>query len=468
MDTSTSSPSWDSLPLEIRLLILQYVVPEYGNLPTFAKAVRGSNAIRLNYIKRLRLHVRLAEYTDRIYDKPESATKIAENNRTFTCAISTLLNALSSWGGIRGGLTLEIDAHSPSDQIYHWKLFELLDDYPFRFEEDLDRSPGFLEYYRQKWAEARTNVIVRRDITVHHGMAQRLRGTPLELHSIRNLPDVPIVKGLFLRKRFYRGIALKSLARLCRESFVALESCRLERHIGRTKKAEKAFLKGLQTDLIPAFPASVERFSFAQSILWDSYNAKETNTIRGVMESPSLFLATSCHRFIGFSPPHDTNVLKFLGQLALDGTREGSRLQYLCLRTGMIYPTANQHWATDLLALAGRAALFLPRLRILEIWNSGIGYGYLFRYIQDDFQATITWRCAGTGFVLVPVVIEAWTRVASTRPLTVETVPFTAADGDGSVFEESAIIRYLALKGLVFDPIAEARIAARKLARRGE
>ena len=181
------------------------------------------------------------------------------NNRAFTDAIVVLLNALSSWEGIHGGLTLEINAHSPSDQKYHWREFEVHDDYPLRFEEDLERYAGFSNYYRQKIAERRKSGIIRRDIAVQHGMAQRLRGTPLELQSwlvdkrqscgdtTTNLPNVPIVKGIILREEFFRGIAFTSLAKLFRESFVALESFYLERWIGRTKEAESAFFNGTKT-----------------------------------------------------------------------------------------------------------------------------------------------------------------------------------------------------------------------------
>lgn len=112
MSSSTTQPFWNSMPPEIRLLILrcislnlksketvrasslatvsrewQYffegetfrrIALASPDLPAFSKAVRGKNAIRLSYIRNLYLRVRLAEYTKRIYDKPESATNIKE------------------------------------------------------------------------------------------------------------------------------------------------------------------------------------------------------------------------------------------------------------------------------------------------------------------------------------------------------------------------------------------------------
>ncbi|RSL43744.1 hypothetical protein CEP53_011555 [Fusarium sp. AF-6] len=188
----------------------------------------------------------LAEYTKRIYNKLESVTNIKENNRTFTSDMAVLLNSLSSWEGTRGGLTLEINANSPSDQIFHRSEGEVHDDYPIRFEEDLEDWPYYLEYLRGKKAARVTSIAV--PLRERRAVARRLRGTPLELlpkrrkggtaGSANNLPSVPIVKGLVLRRSFFRGIAPESIATLLRENFVALESFYLHRWIGQTVKNE--------------------------------------------------------------------------------------------------------------------------------------------------------------------------------------------------------------------------------------
>lgn len=167
-----------------------------------------------------------------------------------------LLNALSSWNGTRGGLILEITAYSPSDEIFHPLQLDIRNDYPFQFEEDLEKYPSYLEYYKKKRADILSSGVIRRPAVVRRGMAQRLRGTPLEFqpwlvereaassNTTRSLANVPIVKGLILRRSLLRGITGKALAKLFRESFVALESFRLERWEGRTKEDDEAFLTG--------------------------------------------------------------------------------------------------------------------------------------------------------------------------------------------------------------------------------
>ncbi|KAF4964064.1 hypothetical protein FZEAL_10891 [Fusarium zealandicum] len=509
MDAFAARSSWASLSPEIHMLILQCIIPKYGSietrtdrgfgkasslatvsrewqsffeketfrrmalvssdLPAFAKAVRGKNAIRLNYINRLWLHIELAEYTRRIYSKPESATNIAQNNRTFTYAMAALLNALSSWDGIRGGLRLEINAHSPSDQKYHPLEFAIHDDYPFKFEEDLERYPSFSEYRRQGRLDCRVAGITRHHIVAKHGMMRRLRGTPLELqpwlfqrhqgcgNSIRNLPQVPIVKGLLLRQEFFRGIAPTSLARLLRDSFVALESFRYERWMARRKTDEHAFFNDLHTHLIPALPASVEGFFLSQQQRWD---IKGPWPKQKLINQISWFLGTICHRFVEFCPPIEFAAKLFLRQIVLGGTREGSKLKHLSLRADQIQASSPQSAVTYFLSLAARAAKHLPRLRVLELWNCGHGFGYIFRYTQDDSRATITWRPLGTDFALEPKVLKTWAKVASDRVFSVERIPFTEADVGDPNFMHASIIPHLALRRLAFDPITEARIVS--------
>ncbi|KAJ3544743.1 hypothetical protein NM208_g2894 [Fusarium decemcellulare] len=486
MDSSTARPFWDSLPPEIRLRVLRCVVLGHrrietpaalgfgkasslatvsrewqcffeketfrrmaltsSDLTTFSRVVRGKNAIRLNYINHLWLNVKLTKYTQRIYDRPESATNIGQNNRIFSYAIATLLNALSSWEGIHGGLTLEIHAHSPSDHKYHpWEL-ELHGDYPLRFEEDLVNSTSLSKYRRKKLEETRIGT-GRPSVSVEQGMAQRLHGTPLKIqpwplkkrklckNPVQKLPSAPIVKGLVLRQAFFRGIALTSLAALFRESFVALESFRLQRWVGITEQVETTFLEGHEVGFLRLL-------------------ANED-----ILESESLLMATSCHRFDEFCPPRQFGCDEFLSQIIRDGRNEASRLQHLILRVNCISSSEEQYWVTDILARAGRAAKKLPRLRILELWNSGIGFGYLFRYTQDDTRATITWRFAGREFLLEPKVLETWARVASGRTLVVERSPFTAEDAGESGFNNMTVVPHLALRRLAFDPISEAQVA---------
>lgn len=208
---------------------------------------------------------------------------------------------------------------------------------------------------------------------------------------------------------------------------------------------------------MPALPPSVRRFSFDHNKRWDSC---EYGAAPEKLGGLTRLMATSCHRFIELSPPLTFESYEFLWQIAHGEKNKESKLQHLTLRTQYFRPRVTQKLVTDLLVIAAQAARKLPRIRILEMWNSGHGFGFLFRYTQDSFRATITWRFLGRQFVLMPRAVRAWTRVASTRPLAIERIPFTEADGNGTSFNHLSIQNHLALRRLAFDPITEAQIAA--------
>lgn len=176
--------------------------------------------------------------------------------------------------------------------------------------------------------------------------------------------------------------------------------------------------------------------------------------------SVSRLMATSCHRFAEFCPLRYILSDTFLDQLVLDGAIEGSKLKLLSLRSGKFHPSTTQDSRTRFLAMAASAARTLSRLRIMEMWNTGPGYAYIFRYAKDNGRAMITWRRAGQDFSLTPVVLNAWAGVDSSGLLLVKRIQFAEADGEELWFNGKPIYRYLALRRITLDPITVAQLVA--------
>lgn len=208
---------------------------------------------------------------------------------------------------------------------------------------------------------------------------------------------------------------------------------------------------------MPTLPPSVKRFSLEQCWRWDSC---KSSSVPKIFKGLTRLMATSCHRFTELSPPLMFDCFKFLWQVAQGERNTESKLEHLALRSSHLHPRGRQDIITCVLVVAARAARKMPQIRILEIWNSGYGFGFLFRYTQDSHRAKITWRFVEYQFVLMPKVVKAWARVASKRPLTIERIPFTEADGNGTSFNHTPIHRHLALRRLAFDPITEAQMTA--------
>ncbi|KAF4459063.1 hypothetical protein FALBO_14187 [Fusarium albosuccineum] len=151
----------------------------------------------------------------------------------------------------------------------------------YYLKEDLGRSPSLLESLRETFTELRATQNTHWPTFTNEAI-HRVYGTPLELRpwSLRDkrgrlnppptLPEVPIVKSLCIRPHFLRGITLPSLARLFRESLVALVSFRFEIYTALIFDQEIAFFDDFRHYLIPAFPRTLENFFFNECTRWRS------------------------------------------------------------------------------------------------------------------------------------------------------------------------------------------------------
>lgn len=210
---------------------------------------------------------------------------------------------------------------------------------------------------------------------------------------------------------------------------------------------------------MPSLPLGVQSFSLMQMGILANHHHRPVHDILGPL---SQLMATSCHRFANFCPPLELSARAFLRQLIPEAKRRRSKLECLSLRANSLRPFTSQQFVTSLLTSAGRAASKLPRRRIIELWNSGEGYGYLFRYAQEDCRATITWRSTGQDIGLASQVIQVWSKVAGARTLIVERSLFTEDEVGSGGFKHQTILRHLALRRLVLDPISEAQLMVMK------
>ncbi|KAF4971873.1 hypothetical protein FZEAL_9730 [Fusarium zealandicum] len=438
---SASAPwSWSSLPPEIQLLILELVVSSSQKkrykkgpgiaifagvsrgwqcfierntfrrlvitnktLDAFAKAVKGKNAIRLGYIRHLWLRIKLSEYTCHSCRKPENGDDIAR--------------ALEAQG-----------EHSITSNT------------PLIYEE-----------------------------------IQRFCGTPLELRAwpLKNargcwnplpiLAKAPVVKGFIIRRRCIRGIEVTTLAQLFRQGLVEVEWFRWEKRVAMVGEDEAAFFANLETDLIPALPHSLKRLYLSD---WFPFHMKMNQYSKELRKSLAQAMATLCHRFTELCPPEHVSTLCFLQQLSLASSETQlspdskpfmwANLELLSLRARSIRPDSDQRLIDVIIYHAGKAATCMPRLRIMEIWNVGPGYSYLFQYRLEHHQATITWRTAGGEFHLLEKATKPWAQVASERtglPLSVVVDPFPETPQEILQSLGKCILRHLALLRLVMDPV---------------
>lgn len=143
-----------------------------------------------------------------------------------------------------------------------------------------------------------------------------------------------------------------------------------------------------------------------------------------------------------------------------------NHLQSLALTSRLLTRTAaNQGEISDLLQDAGEAALCMPRLHTMALWNGGKEEACAFIYCKGCHNPSITWR--GTwDLKLEPRVIQAWEMVASkytSGELRVEKQPLYC----GVVNSHGDTIHHLDLPPGVIDPVSLWQIRREGLMDRG-
>jgi hypothetical protein len=85
-------------------------------------------------------------------------------------------------------------------------------------------------------------------------------------------------------------------------------------------------------------------------------------------------------------------------------------LRSLTLTSQYLDSRRNTDEINEMLQAAGGAALAMPMLQTLEIWNGGVGHAAIFEYHGERGEAAISWTSTW-DLVFNPHVIDAWQKV---------------------------------------------------------
>lgn len=129
-------------------------------------------------------------------------------------------------------------------------------------------------------------------------------------------------------------------------------------------------------------------------------------------------------------------------------------LTSLALTSQLLTPDESPDEAVRMLQAAADAAMKMPSLETMEIWNGGRGLAMLFRYHSPrGGPSVITWR--GTWeFARRPPVVRAWERVASTRHGRGCSIVEELLDAGIVIKSHGDAIYHLKLSSLVIRPVS--------------
>ncbi|KAM0253624.1 hypothetical protein ACHAQJ_007199 [Trichoderma viride] len=421
---------------------------------------------RLGYIRKLWLRVQLSRYECPDCDEPEDELTQHCNNMIFTTCIHSLLGTLKLWDPARHGaegLALMLSASSPSDTEHRFNRCEIKDNYPFHYAEDLDLEPGIVDFHRANIADPFNHHFHRGyPPPLYSEHVKRVQGTSLRLEPQRSergrfisqyksLPAVPMIKGLVMRRQFRRDIHVGTLSWLLDRSFVALEWFRFERTVSPEPQKQISLDQGFRLHLLPSLPKALHRLSFTQ---WETPKSERGNSIEEVGSEISSYaqiylpweMAKLSQRLEQFCPPWQMDTTAFLRCVHI--LRESpkmleSSLKRIILRCLLSNSDRSRQDFESLVILAAKAALSLPQLEVIELW---------------DGRASIVWRSSEEAMVVQAQIIAKWSEVAqkhSHSTLVYNVVPFTETKAEISKSDGTCIRRHLLLKDLMFDPITQ-------------
>lgn len=146
-----------------------------------------------------------------------------------------------------------------------------------------------------------------------------------------------------------------------------------------------------------------------------------------------------------------------LVEAAIDASRDITKwpnLQSLAFTSQLLHPTTERDRINDLLQAAAGAAMEMPKLQTMEIWNGESGLACVFLYRRTGAESCPTITMSSTwGHSLDSRVLQAWDDVAnkhSTGQILVET---RALAGE-SFKSHGSVVGVLELRRLVLHQVS--------------
>ncbi|KAL6788166.1 hypothetical protein J3E68DRAFT_444843 [Trichoderma sp. SZMC 28012] len=426
-ETTTTPASWMYLPTELRLMILRRLtfliywskegdVQErrrekcayaavsrewqafferwtfrdltlhQSDLAEFGK-ITQDNINRQMSVQFICLRMELPEYDCKKCKKEESPEEVRANQRLFTTAVWDLFFTLSQWEE-HCDVTLEISVHSPSDALHYCQ----------ELKSRIHRQANMSLRYSKPRTRGRATHGWRRGSQIvkpPDGAKLRVFGHPKGLgfdlrtsvaRKLGTLPEVKVVTCLLVRRQFYRhfsvpkalGPMMKSLPRLEHLSYEPWRGIDTNKFSGRQIRDEehtRLFLDVIQHHKTLHSVSMFESFNPAMHTrgkrqAYPALGQSVAKVSQKLKNLAAVFNVDAKDFFYAFFPSQNPDPLPRMSW---------SNLRHLNLCSELLVP---KHY-NELIQVAAAAALQMPKLGCMELWNSGTHLtSCIFRYCK--------------------------------------------------------------------------------------
>ncbi|RYP56020.1 hypothetical protein DL769_009992 [Monosporascus sp. CRB-8-3] len=441
--TTVKSASWATLPGEIQLRILKFLLSDGCSLAQLATVssqwqtvIERHNFERINLtlwripdlgpmtrrnralVKYIWLSLELDEY-----DCSKCGARGVNhnvdhwlgNNTTDNCIIITAMHdlflTLSAWEP-QGDLKLDISIHSPSDSQHWFKYLtfgpDTLPHSQVTFSQRDDPEHG---WNAGKPSSAPTDLALGNVFAEILGeSAGVFFNKEQERKWWQTLPEVPAITGMLLRlqnrRRWRPSTLTHMLSRLPR-----LEEFHYE--------PWRAWSKGDQAVTDLAYCSlfdSLKPRKLRKLVLFENFDEQYPSCFAHCddMRAPALWVGQAVAKASLELEHLSASFIIDAGHF-LDAVKSGwnwPHMTSLTLTSQLLNAQEDPDRINDVLEAAASTVLKMPKLKTLEIWNGRVGSAALLRYqFEGSGCAVLSWK-ATWKFTLQPRVIKAWKAVA--------------------------------------------------------
>lgn len=378
------------------------------------------NKKRQQFITWIWLRLELSTYDCSRCAERQSQRQIRDDNMRFSFAIHRLFCMLSSWnnkgnsGFRKEGITVELSAHSPSDAKHCFKDLQLrMNDtaWAIKSVRTMERSPfndhGWVNGVR---LQPLTDRIISRLLGPSEGIKLCLR----KLLGV--LPKVSIVSSFIIRRQFYRHFSVSKTLKPIINSLTNLREFRYEPWRGVTTRTVPGreirdrenltlFAKVLRDK------PSLKVVSFNEDVDWHIHRPYRNNEpacqgvgqaaaegSRGLEQFHGAMGLDARDFFHGFQP-----------NIQPRPKMQWPHLKFITLSSKSLNPG----YADHLIRTAASAALHMPSLVQMELWNADLQSAAVFLYVVRD-RPVIRLRSSWGG-CLSEEAIQSWRQVAERK-----------------------------------------------------
>ncbi|KAK3298914.1 uncharacterized protein B0H64DRAFT_85584 [Chaetomium fimeti] len=450
----SSLKRWDSLPREIRLLILETLVQDGCRLSRLVTVSREwqTDLERYNFARITLTPARLVDFGFMVhrnralvryiwfclelddYDcticapdsRDEEAFDITDTDKCpITPSFQNLFSTLSTWEP-RGDLVLDISIYSPSDSEHWFKYLTFVTDTPsaeMPVGDGRDQAISAKVYHdpQHGWdAGFRHSAPPRSAIhKIFHVIMDMgpFDSDELEFQWWDQLPSVPVVTSLLLRQQNRRRWKPRSLAhmfaRFPRLQEVHYEPWRewdsmmknfTDKHFGYFFTSIQGFNNHIKR--LTVFENFNQQYPASLKLFQAGVDLSDCENIRNPAPAVSRMAALASLKLEHLAASFLVDARHFF---EIEPSWVWPNLTSLVLTSKVLVPDGDQTEIEAVLQAAAAAAMKMPRLETMEIWNGRKGLTALFRYqaLRDIRKAVIMWRSTWK-LAMGPSTIQAW------------------------------------------------------------